>query len=257
MFSSVPPRVLLAGILLAGCTDGGGSGTDTGTPFDDLEPIDHVARFLRSDLASELRIRVFVQEGVEVPGDPWAGLVDLFDQVADKPGGIAVDVESVALPDQDWTFEQYEARFDQLYVAPGDDVAAFDVLALRGSYLDSDDPVLGLSWSWRRMVLLVDPITDACASAAGGVGTRVCEASWSAIARHEAGHLVGLVHNGAPMIEDHEDPEHPHHDPDPECLMYYAWNRADVSGRVADRDLDLCDASLADLAAIREAPEPP
>jgi hypothetical protein len=39
--------------------------------------------------------------------------------------------------------------------------------------------------------------------------------------------------------------------------MYYAWDRAELSGRVADEDLELCDASLADLAAIRDAPEPP
>lgn len=259
MKASVPKAVALS-MLLAGCTAGGGPGTDPSSTLPD-RPIDRVARFLRGDVASELQVRVWVEEGVEVPGDPWVRLVDLLEEVTDKPGGISVDVVPVSLPSQDWTFDGYEAELDRLAQPVGGDVAVMDILAARGAYLDNDDPVLGLSWSWSRIVLLVDPLTEACDAAAGGGSgsghTRICEATWSAIARHEAGHVIGLVGNGAPMVEDHEDPEHVHHDPDPDCLMYYAWDRAELSGRVADEDLELCDASLADLAAIRDAADPP
>jgi hypothetical protein len=109
------------------------------------------------------------------------------------------------------------------------------------------------------MLLLIDPLTDSCMAAAGGgsstgAHTRICEATWAGVMRHEAGHVLGLVNNELPMVSPHEDPEHGHHDPDPSCLMYWQWDRADVAGKLAEEDLELCPASLADLAAVRDAP---
>ncbi len=42
---------------------------------------------------------------------------------------------------------------------------------------------------------------------------------------HEIGHTLGLVDNGVPMVQDHEDPDHANHTADPECIMYWAYER--------------------------------
>lgn len=38
---------------------------------------------------------------------------------------------------------------------------------------------------------------------------------------HEMGHALGLVANGLPMKEDHQDPSHAAHCTDPDCVMYW------------------------------------
>lgn len=45
---------------------------------------------------------------------------------------------------------------------------------------------------------------------------------------HEAGHAMGLVDNGLPMVEDHEDPAHEGHSSNPESVMY--WQVESTSG---------------------------
>lgn len=44
---------------------------------------------------------------------------------------------------------------------------------------------------------------------------------------HEAGHAIGLVDNGLPMVEDHEDPEHDGHSANPQSIMYWRFEQAD------------------------------
>lgn len=39
---------------------------------------------------------------------------------------------------------------------------------------------------------------------------------------HEVGHALGLVNNGVPMVDSHQDKEHGAHCSNPDCVMYYA-----------------------------------
>lgn len=45
---------------------------------------------------------------------------------------------------------------------------------------------------------------------------------------HEAGHAMGLVDNGLPMVRDHEDPEHEGHSSNPQSVMY--WEVESIAG---------------------------
>ncbi len=242
----------------AGCVDDGGPVGSTSTA--ELSPLQRIEELLRADTASAIDVRVTVPHDVVVPGDPFPRLVDMLEDVTDKVDGASVDLTYDEVAARDWTLAELEAEVVAREQPVDAGIAAIEVLVVRGDYVDNDD-VLGLSWEWSRIVLFADALEAACASAGGGggagdVGDRVCEASWATILRHEAGHVLGLVNKELPMVADHEDPEHEHHDPDPDCLMYWSWDRSDVSGKVADEDLELCPASLADLAAARDA-EPP
>jgi hypothetical protein len=39
---------------------------------------------------------------------------------------------------------------------------------------------------------------------------------------HEIGHAIGLVNNGLPMVEAHQDADHGAHCNNPDCVMYWA-----------------------------------
>lgn len=68
--------------------------------------------------------------------------------------------------------------------------------------------------------------------------------------------------NGVPMVEDHEDLEHPKHTVDEACVMYWAYERRAIVRRLeqtidvgvpADEAIGFCAPSRADLAAYIEA----
>lgn len=245
-------------VVAAGCVDDVGPVGTTSTA--ELSALERIEELLRADTASAIDVRVTVPRDVVVPGDPFPRLVDMLEDVTDKVDGASVDIAYDDLAARDWTLAELEAEIVAREHPVDDGIAAIEVLVVQGDYVDNDD-VLGLSWEWSRIVLFADALEAACTAVGGGGGAgdvreRVCEASWATILRHEAGHVLGLVNKELPMVADHEDPEHEHHDPDADCLMYWSWDRSDVSGKVADEDLELCPASLADLAAARDA-EPP
>lgn len=67
---------------------------------------------------------------------------------------------------------------------------------------------------------------------------------------HELGHAVGLVNRGVPMVQDHEDAEHPGHSSNRSSLLHHRPPMAidgTVHGAVAHFDQD----DLADLASFR------
>jgi hypothetical protein len=75
------------------------------------------------------------------------------------------------------------------------------------------------------------------------------------VMEHDFCHLLGLVNNGTPMINPHEDPDHKHHCSNPHCLMFW---KADENMVLVDllgtNDvLPVLDANcIADLEAMSE-----
>jgi len=68
---------------------------------------------------------------------------------------------------------------------------------------------------------------------------------------HEAGHLLGLVNNGVPMVAPHEDTDHPAHDLDPKSIMYWYVQVPRVAPSLGDPGFAQFNAAcLADLAAF-------
>lgn len=72
-----------------------------------------------------------------------------------------------------------------------------------------------------------------------------------AVLVHEFGHVLGLVDFGTPMVDDHEDDEHPNHSDDRDSVMYWAVETIDITrifsgGIPTDFDaqdrLDICAA---------------
>ncbi|MCW8141061.1 MAG: hypothetical protein KIT58_19335 [Planctomycetota bacterium] len=50
----------------------------------------------------------------------------------------------------------------------------------------------------------------------------------AAVLVHEAGHILGLVNNGTPMVAPHEDPARPGHDVDEACIMHWRIETSEI-----------------------------
>jgi hypothetical protein len=191
-------------------------------------------------------------------------LVEVYAPLLDKPAGIHI-VDDETLPSRGpetlWTFAELEAlvaeRFNRSVPA---DAAVFHTIWLEGGYdTGGAGTVLGVAWSNRYLVIFPDAIAEACE---GNPLTeeRLCREAESAVWVHEVGHVIGLVNNGIPMVTDHEDPDHPGHTGDPDGVMYWAYETPSGLDLLlpglggSERTFQFSAPSLADIAAIRDAP---
>jgi len=263
---------LAAALVLAGC--GGGSDDAAGpTAGGAYGPLDHVTAEPYGRLLNELD----VVEGHE-PAE--RALTDFQSQLEalvasghlGKPDGIELRRDETLAARVDADTKRSFAELDALAgarrsVDPGDDASYVHLVYVDGAFeSDGDDGlVLGFAWGGDSIVMLKDNIERACGGsetlrrpALRALSERVCEASEASVLLHELGHLLGLVDNGAPMVEPHKDEAHGAHDTDEGCLMYWLVERSGVVDVIADRfgagdeaATPLCDACLADLAALQ------
>lgn len=165
--------------------------------------------------------------------DPPAGVLDLarsrMVSVANKPDGIEFRQDDT-LPARGGVWSDKDVLD---YAAANRDVgtsgstAALHVLFLDGRY--HRDGVLGVTFSARDgsssgpVAVFSQAIRDGC----GPLCLSGTTPAFRAVFIHELGHALGLVNNGIPMAEPHEDPDHPGHSSNPNSVMYYA---AETSG---------------------------
>lgn len=137
--------------------------------------------------------------------------------------------------------EQNRSTFSE-----GDTLAAYFVI-LNGKYDEQD--LLGIAY-YNTSNAFFGPSYDDASSGFGSPSRYQVEATSF---RHEFGHLFGLVANSyseTEMQQDHNDPEHPNHCNNDQCLMYYAMETTDVFGSVFGDEIPPLDANCrADLQA--------
>lgn len=97
--------------------------------------------------------------------------------------------------------------------------AYIHVLFLNGRYDDKgtvNSQVLGLSLAGSSVITIFkDVVVEAGSSAST---SKFVE---QATLVHEAGHTLGLVETGVPMVSAHLDPDHPGHCTNRDCVMYW------------------------------------
>lgn len=211
-----------------------------------------------------LVVEVDTVEGVpfsdEISGELRTVLVGLID----KPAGVEIvydEILSSGSTQTVWSWAELEALSARhRSVESSDDSARVHVLIVNGRSDRDDGPeiVLGLSGHHRLVVLFAESIDRVCTETTGDLGQglvgRLCTQTQLSIWSHEMGHVLGLVDSGVPMVEPHEDPDHPGHDVDPECIMHAYYNSAtavaEIRGRLQrdeDPGIRFCDQCRADL----------
>ena len=225
------------------------------------DPSDRVADYLLSEPYSKLVVEVDVVAGNTLDEEVATLLVDALEGLVDKPGGVEVVIDEILpgdMSDGAWSQARLDELGDETFNLDVDaDTVRIHVLLLDGRPEGED--VLALSWANRHVALFKGALNSAC-SQGMGVSTGACRQAELGLLGHEIGHVLGLVDNGVDMVVDHEDPEHPHHTQDPDCLMYWAYDRMAVvtkvrdeveAGTPAEEALGFCAPSLDDLAAFR------
>jgi len=164
-----------------------------------------------------------------------------------------------AVWDEDALHSLAEAEAD----AEEDGTVRVHLLLLPGTHAETPS-ALGTALDHQSIALFSDAITAACDGVVESDWSemraeRVCVSTWRGAISHEFGHVVGLVNDGLPMVRDHEDPLHPRHDPDANCLMYWSYDGPEMAKHIAKNaqsddvtDLGFCGDSLDDIGALQQ-----
>ena len=256
-------------VILAACggdDDSGGidsGGIDSGgidSGGTDAGPVPRFEQYIRGDRSARLVFEVDSFPGNEPSAGVQDGFLTSVRSIVDKPGGVEIVLDgALEAHPEPWTIEELrtlaEATRD---LDVGGDAIGIHVLYVDGRF--EVDGVLGAAFTDRDLVIFRDRIEQQCDSA--GVPLmrdQLCQTAEVTILVHEFGHLLGLVNRGLPMVADHEDPEHPGHDVDPDCVMYFAFEGASAFDSLLTRfiggdtePLSFCEASRNDVNALRD-----
>jgi hypothetical protein len=217
------------------------------------------ADYLRATYFTELVVEVDYAVG----GPPRAAALDLLqdrlEERCDKPGGVTIVLDD-AIADSEFPSSldvgdlmDIEDDHRDTYSNEGAGVAAMYVLYVTGSSVDDGDQgvVLGLSYRGGSFALFADNVGP------GNPFVTAPEVEGTGIV-HEAGHLLGLVAGGCPMVEDHEDPQSPFHCDDASCVMYWQINVPFGLPNIGDPNFaqfdSACAADMADFGGLGGVP---
>lgn len=198
---------LLAAVGSGGCLDeivGGG-----------LEPEDYVSS---KDYTAWL-IEVDSVQGMSASNGALDLLRSRLTEVANKPDGIEIR-RSETLPARGgtWSVRDILNLDDSTQdLKTGGKTVVTHLLFLDGRF--EEDNVIGVAIGHSTIAIFSQTIQDSCTVLNGCLsGT---DAVFRSVLVHEFGHAMGLVHNGIPMVTDHEDKAHPGHSSNQESVMYW------------------------------------
>ena len=206
---------------------------------------------LASENYSGLTIEIIYAEGYEPTQEALDNLKNLLQNRINKPEGITISTTAISSPglapysldDIQQVEENNRSAFNN-----GDNLAVYGFIA-DGKYEQSDN-VLGVAYRNTSFALFGSQIEEN----SGGLNEPSKALLESTVTNHELGHLLGLVNNGTPMQNDHQDEENGHHCDNDQCLMYWAAETGDIVSSLAgsDNPPPFDDNCKADLQAIEE-----
>lgn len=105
---------------------------------------------------------------------------------------------------------------------------------------------LGVAYDYSSMAIFEKSIREF----SGSVGMPSITTLETTVIFHEFAHILGLVNNGTPMVEQHLDEAHEGHCDNQNCLMYYLAETSGIASNLFGGTVPNLDANcLADLKA--------
>lgn len=238
--SSVGCLLLSAALLtlVAGCGDSAtGPGGDGDTGGDSDQDFSHTrsagssARaFLSDETFTSLTVEVDHVEGLQPSREALDSLRVFLERRLHKPGGVSIVLDDAIPSPGQSPYSSAEIRdLEQTHrdtFTEGTELAGYALL-LDGEFERQN--VVGIAYFNTSMAIFEQVIRDN----SGDIGqprTPVVEAT---VARHEFGHILGLVANGTPMLgdeggpDDHHDEANGAHCTEEETLMYHQVETTD------------------------------
>jgi len=211
--------------------------TGTGAASGSLDQADIARRVFDPRLVG-FGVQVFYERGAEpytgalglTSNDTWDVTRESYRDLFAAHAGRSVSVPSAldemqAFADQgtvDWSIATL-IELGESMASPliEDAVARVAVIFLNGLY-DGRSDVLGIHPAGHPFSFV---FKDVVRSVGGGATTQRYAEQSTVV--HEIGHSIGFVDNGVPMVNAHEDAEHPHHTTDEDGVMYWAVENRD------------------------------
>jgi len=180
--------------------------------------------------AEKLNISVYYEEGAE-PYTDKAGSIELWSLLRSNlaalfegrstqievPGALEEMTKITARDKASWSLEEVMALAKSHPVTTIKGVTDFQIFFLKG-YADNNPGIIGFHISNTRVMAIFKDVIKSTANGNLLVPKYVEQATLI----HEMGHALGLVNNGLPMKQQHQDSEHGAHCLNPDCVMYYS-----------------------------------
>jgi hypothetical protein len=224
-------------------------------------PGEFAGDFLRRTIFTSLLVEIDYAAGHPPSQEAMDLLQDRLAEVCDKPGGVTI-LQDDAIPLADIPsstsvseLEDLEAIWRDHYADANTQEAVLYFLYVTGQSDLGGGPstqILGLTYHGSSIALYVE-VADQ-----GSNPFETTEEVEGMAIVHEAGHALGLVNGGVPMVVEHEDGLHDGHDDDEASAMYWLIQIDPVAPNIGDATFAIYGANCeADLAAAGGLPAAP
>ena len=239
--------LIIITIVLLACSNDNNSGGE-GDNFSSTQNVGATANeFLASDTYTSLAIEVDYVEGFEPSQAALNNLRTFLEARLNKPGGISITIDDEIPVPGNSPYTAQEAynveKENRDTFTEGTTLAAYFIV-LDGQF--EQENVLGFAYFNTSMALLGGTIENN----SGGFNQPSKETVETAVLQHEFGHILGLVNNGTPAVQDHLDEANGAHCDVETCLMYFAVRTSDFMNNLTGGNVPKLDAQcIQDLQA--------
>ena len=171
-----------------------------------------------------------------------------LDETLEKPGGISFSVSSIPAPGNNSYSVSDISDIEEDYRTLTNEDSQLAIFAFYADqHYSGNESVLGVAYRNTSLALFASQIE----SNTGGLDQPSKPLLESTVLNHEFGHLLGLVNNGTPMQNDHQDEANGHHCDNEDCLMYWSVETSDALGNLigSQSPPPLGEECIADLQA--------
>ncbi len=235
-------------ILLASCSNSGGNDDGSGNSvFSITQDVGSSANdFLSDNSFTDLIIEIDYVEGFQPTQGALNNLRTFLQERLKKTNiSINLDDEIPSPGNSPYTAQQaFDVEKEYRDTNPeGNTLAAYFII-LDGQF--EDENVLGFAYFNTSMALMGGTIADN----SGGFNQPSRETVETAVLQHEFGHILGLVDNGSPAVQDHVDEENGAHCDVESCLMFFAVQTSGFMNNLTGGNVpDLDSQCIQDLQA--------
>ena len=221
-------------------------------PAPQAQPGDVAPDYISGGRYPSLLIEVDFIEGNEPSTEALGRMRSIFQQRLEKPLGVEYIVDSkipISQAKMRYQVGDILALESQYRRNHTDDVANRAQAVIWMVYLngesefdDGQSRALGISYDASSVAVFKENIERTALPEVRDVVEAI-------VLVHEGGHLFGLVNNGIPMANPHEDPDHARHDASRDCVMYHRIETNDAARLLTEPPIDFDYACRVDLFA--------
>lgn len=206
--------------------------------------------FLSSAKYTKLQVEIQFVYGYKPTPTAIEHVTNFLKQHLNKPGGIDIIYTTIEPSNKTiYSLDDIKSieKINRSIKNNGSTLSAY-VLFLDGEYSQNSGSLktLGIAYGISSMVVFEKSIRDL----SGGLGQPSIASVEATVSEHEFAHVFGLVNNGTPLTNSHQDAAHGKHCNNTACLMYYKAETSDIINNLLNNNIPFLDQNcINDLKA--------